>query len=65
MSNIEVVCDRRGSRERFDAWIRGEELPPRVPPQQIDEETQDKMLDMLAKALARAYKAEQEGVEQP
>lgn len=60
MPNIEVVCDRCGSRERFDAWKRGEYLPPPVPTQQLDEETQDKMLDMLAAALAKAYKAEQE-----
>ncbi len=51
--------DRRKSRERYDAYLRGEYIPPNNPPQ-ISKEIQDKMLDMFAAILAKEYRKELE-----
>ncbi len=56
---IEVPIDRRKSRERYDAYQRGEYIPPENPPQ-ISKELQDRMLDMFAAILAKEYRKELE-----
>ncbi len=56
---VEVPFDRRKSRERYDAYLRGEYIPPENPPQ-ISNEIQDKMLDMFAAVLAKEYRKELE-----
>lgn len=52
---IIVKCSMENARKRYEAYLRGEHIPPPPIKVEITEEQTETLLDMAAKMFAKMY----------